>query len=1048
MTPDGIPEAVAEQLVIEHRDHGQRAVEFLSTARELLGHQDVAPRIADTVAYCVREALAALAPLSVVGHSHRWSDVSRRVVDAKIRYERSTELPETATDAEAALADLFRAVEDLAEFHESDRTRRLSLVESIVRRTGSPPHTAGDRAVSEFMDVLEAASVAVHAGVEADDPEDLYARAVAVLAQLYQPVRVRLEGLQALAAVEEPDAKDVARLEGLVLSPTHLQRFLREVRTTGWLSALTETGMLDVPRDRVAWPGFAAVDAVAPSDPGGVARWLEMLYDRCGGTEVELWHILRAAHDVGETADPLVRRILARHSSKSSVREVALLIGLRRQPSDAIVFDIADQLLNDHGGDLWASQEIAERLVTGIDKVNGIARFRLVAQKLSAPGADRDRWQWLTLGRGGSIGDRSIDAAHTRLEVLIAAAVQSARACHTALGAEVVDGELDRLPAELGDRIRSWLLATDPGADAGAIAARIETSIAIRPPSVDDITLLDRLPDGAAAGEYVTGWMRALGSPPHDEALAAVIAGQRWEAAWARAYEWLGVLPPAVRGPWEATYAALCAEFGTPTRDSVARSSDLGGGYGRSPFEVADLARMEPLEAARVVGGWRPDPAEFLVGTRELARTLQATVAADVHRWVTDPIGVVTALREPLHIDHYIRGITDALKQGVTVDAAGLMALIDLVAGAPWEAIPMGRRDWDYEPDWSSCHDAAVGLLRAMADNSVGFSGEDDRAWELLRDGSTPGMETSEEIDDDPLTAAINHPATRALEAAISLIAYQIRTAGLPRDEVLDHVERLLVVGGATGARIRAIVASRLGYLVHALPEFAIRIEPVLFGTAAPPGLAQLTIDMALHWDRPNTWLLERHPSRVRDAVKRGVDNALEQLLVAYLWECDGYELDGVLNFLDSQPGLTSEAGEALARMLREATPAATELGVRLWRSTVESDRSRSLSGFGWFSEVRQMDDVEWSELTLRTMQVSASPIGWPRGIAKRLADMEPTPTGLAILDDLIRRPGAGWATRGVEDVALEVLTRSEHLRGTAEYQRLEGALAERGLLD
>ena len=94
------------------------------------------------------------------------------------------------------------------------------------------------------------------------------------------------------------------------------------------------------------------------------------------------------------------------------------------------------------------------------------------------------------------------------------------------------------------------------------------------------------------------------------------------------------------------------------------------------------------------------------------------------------------------------------------------------------------------------------------------------------------------------------------------------------------------------------------------------------------------------------------------------------------------------------------------------------------------------------------MDDSEWSELTLRTMRASTSPIDWPRGIAKRLGDMAPTPTGLAILDDLIRRPGATWGTRTVEEVALKVLARSEHLRGGAEYQRLEGALAERGLLD
>src|SRR5665648_148646 len=154
MRRDGIPKAVAEQLVIEHGDQGQRAVEFLKTALELLGNRGAAPRIGETVAYCIREALGALAPTGALGDGDRWSDISRRVVDAKTRYERSTELPETAVGAQAALSDLLRAVEDLADFHASDRSRRRSLIESIVRRTGSPPHAAGDRAVTEFLDAV------------------------------------------------------------------------------------------------------------------------------------------------------------------------------------------------------------------------------------------------------------------------------------------------------------------------------------------------------------------------------------------------------------------------------------------------------------------------------------------------------------------------------------------------------------------------------------------------------------------------------------------------------------------------------------------------------------------------------------------------------------------------------------------------------------------------------------------------------------------------------------------------------------------------------
>ena len=1043
-----LPRAVTEQLVLEHWDQGQRAVEFLATARELLVSRPVAPRVGQTVAYCLREALASLAPAGTLEGGDRWRKVSRRVVDAKTRYERSRELPETAFDAPGALAEVLQAIDDLRSFHESDRSRRRSLVDSIVRRTGSQPHPAGERAVEEFLDVLDAASDAVHAGVEVDEPEVLYDRAIAVLMRLYQPAQFRFEELQALASLEEPGERDIARLEELILSPTHLGRFLRALPTTRWLKVLTDSGMLEPPVDGGVWPGFAAVDALVSSDPTGLAAWLGRLYDRCSGNETQLWHIMRAAHDIGEPADPLVRRVLARHVGKRTVRDLALLIALRRAADDAIVQDVADHLLNDHSDELWDVQEIAKRVVAGINGENGMGRLRLLTQKLGAPVGERDRWQWMTLDRGGSIADRSIDAASTRVEVLIAAVVQAAGAVHATAGIDALNDELEQLPTELGDRIRSWLLATDPATEPAAMAAQLSASMSIRSPSADDLTLLDRVVAVLSPERYLPGWTQALGPAPTDEEIAQMIAGERFEPGWARAYQWLGLLPVGARGPWAGPYEALCAEFGVPSRDASVRPRQIETGFGRSPYEISELAAMAPLEAAALVGEWRPDPAEFLVGPLELARTLEAAVVADPLRWMDQPIRIVTALREPIHIDHYLRGVTEAIKAGAAADPARLMDTVDFVLSAPWPATPMGRRDWDYEPDWSSCRDAAIGLLRSMADKSTGFADQDDHAWNIIRAGTVEPMDRTATVDDDPLTAAINHPATRALEAAISLLAYEIRTTGHPRQEILAHIERLLVVDGAPGARIRAIIASRLRYLVRAVPDFVSRVEPVLFGEAAPAGLAQLTVDLALHWDGPNSWLLERHRREVQDAVKRDVDNALEHLLVAYLWQCDGYTLDEVLAFLASNPGLTSEAGEALGRMLREGTPEAVQLGVRLWTATLESGPRRSLAGFGWFAEVDGVDNAEWSELTLRTMRASTSPIARPRGITKRLARMEPTPTGLAILDDLIRRPESPWAAHSAAEAALELLLRTEHLHDTVEYQRLRAALAERGMLD
>ncbi len=1048
MEGHGLPPGIAERIVIEHGDRGERANEFMTTAAALLAKRSTPPRVGQTVAYCVREALVSLAPLGTDGAGEPWRDLSRRVVESRLRYERALDLPETASDAPGALAALLRAVDDLALFHESDRSRRRSLVGSIVDRSGEEPNRAGERAVQEFLDVLEVANSAVHTDDEVEDPGSLYDRALSVLAWLYTPAQTRFGELEKLASVDEPGEAEVARLNELVLTAMHLQRFLRALRTVKWLDVLTDSGALDPPEGHAAWPAFAAVDALVSIDPAGLATWLERLYDRCQGSETQLWQILRAAHDIGAFADPLTRRVLARHAGKKATRDMALTILLRRPAPDTIVQDIADHLLNDHGDGTWEVQEVARRLVKGITPENGLGRLRLLTQKLKAPVGDHDRWRWLSLDRNGSIAELSIDAADSRVEILIAAVIEAARSVLGSAGGDAVAHELERLPTELGDRIRSWLTATDTTADPAATAAQIEVSMSLRGPSADDLALIDRVVERLLPGEYLAGWTRALGPAPSGDEVAQMIAGDRFEPAWARAYEWLGVLPADAQGPWAAAYQALCSRFGTPSRDSLLTPSRIEVGWGRSPYEVAELAAMTPARAAALVGAWRPDTAESLVGPLELARTVQAAVVADPARWLENPRDIAATLREPIHIDHYLHGITEAIKADATVHPELLMDVIDLVLRAPWAPTPMGRRDWDFEPDWSSCRDAAIRLLRAMADKSIGFAGQDDHVWDIIKAGTAEPTDRAAAFDDDPLTAAINHPATRALEAAISFMAYQLRTTGQPQHEALSHIEQLLKVDGARGARIRAIVASRLRLLLRVAPDFVSHVEHVLLGDAAPPGLAQLTTDLALHWDGPNRWLLERHRARVRDAVIRGVENAVEQVLVAYLWQLNGYALEETVKFLASKPGLTSEAGEVLGRMLRDAEPEVAQLGVQLWKAVLARGASLPLAGFGWFAEVAVMDNDEWSELTLETMRASTHPIDWPRGVATRISRMSPTPTALAILDDLIRHPASPWSAHPAIRIAVEVLGRASHLSSTVEYQRLASTLAERGELD
>ena len=70
-------------LKAEFGSHGHRAVEFLFTAWEILSWieqspDDVPPRVAETVAYCLREAMTEI-PQSQNARGSSWSNVSREV---------------------------------------------------------------------------------------------------------------------------------------------------------------------------------------------------------------------------------------------------------------------------------------------------------------------------------------------------------------------------------------------------------------------------------------------------------------------------------------------------------------------------------------------------------------------------------------------------------------------------------------------------------------------------------------------------------------------------------------------------------------------------------------------------------------------------------------------------------------------------------------------------------------------------------------------------------------------------------------------------------
>lgn len=78
VTPE-IDERLLAHLAVELRDPGRRAVEYLRTAGALLaGDLHASPRLPETVAYCLREAMVALLDAApALPSPGRWRDRSR-----------------------------------------------------------------------------------------------------------------------------------------------------------------------------------------------------------------------------------------------------------------------------------------------------------------------------------------------------------------------------------------------------------------------------------------------------------------------------------------------------------------------------------------------------------------------------------------------------------------------------------------------------------------------------------------------------------------------------------------------------------------------------------------------------------------------------------------------------------------------------------------------------------------------------------------------------------------------------------------------------------
>lgn len=1047
---DELDQDLFEHLVVEFLDHGQRAVAFLRSASGLLSMAPgLLPQQPALIAYCLREAMKGIPASQDAGGGGQWKTKSREVTKAKQRFELVRTLP--GEDSDGALQALLDSIDDMALTHEQARIHQQRLIAVIINRTGAQPLASMSGPVRAYQDVLDRLDRAVHGTVSLKEARQLWVDCLAILRQLFLPPDIRHRELDALAALASPSQADASALLKLVAGPNHLQHFLSRVRTPVWLDLLHESDVLQPPTGQASWPVFAAVERLKDGHAADLAAALARMIARWGSDPQQAWYVARAAVGLGPAGYEVVLRAVRRHPTSPAIAHLAVWAAEQANPADEFVQTVADRVLDEAAwpGASVYPEPLLRSLVDGTNTQNFAARLRLLCYKLrSVPEEDHHRrfFEW---ERGGSVSDRPEPHERDRFSILLYTLVESLQRVAEEVDLADLLEAISPLPTDVGGRVRAWLLGGVSSVEPRLLVGEVSRAVASRYPTGDDVRLVDRAVAACDPSEYTTEWAEAMGVAPSASELGNALAARDLPREWKRAFEWSGLLPPSVTAAWATAVAIMSGAYGEPSRAALQQPTRIESGWGHSPLNESELRAMPPDDAARWIASWRPDPSQSLVIARELGRTLEAVVKSNPSQWARSPLRTASLLRHPTYIDHYLLGLASATSLS-EVPTGELIDLILLTRTHPWEAIPLGHDSFDFDPDWRASEQAGVSVIKSLADSDTGFGDRRDEVWSILKSEVERRDEPSGIGDGarDPLETAINRPCTRALEAALSFIGHEYRTGGTVRPEAVDLLSSVLVLEGTDGAEHRAIIAPRIGFLRHVAPDWVDEHREDLFGTAAPTGLGQLTVDLALKWGRPNSWLLQQFPDAVRDAVRRDVDNALVQYLVAMLWRLPGYSMEEAASFLRSR-GKLSAAGGALGRLLRpeDTSPEHASLVVQFWTHALQGKSAETLTGFGWLSEISALDDETWTDLTQQTLTATRGHIDWAHKVAERAAAQPPSTGTLAILNQLVRGLENDWDRQTVMELAAQTLDQANALSGTAEYKRLRTTLLERGMV-
>jgi hypothetical protein len=1012
---------------------GERAADMLAAAAE---HMERPGTLAgNQIAYCVREALMSL--LDMGGKRERLvSDAGGRVVAAADALRRRRASPESLLDAVQELAAVL-------EGPGPHMTRLQTLIEALARR--SPVRAEADL-LDVYIDLLREAN-ALHGDVTLESAADLYSRTQFTLARLFGPMSTRLEEIDPLTRVAVATAEDVSSLASLAGDPRTLGYFFGRLEGPGWLHALADHALLQPPEEG-PWFAYGYIRKLAQSHPADVRDWLN---SRPGGRELsdhQAFLLIAVARCVaapvadavlhlaeGRTGDIGVLHQIAGYFEQLLAEEHAsdAVIGLVKRALDGVTGE------GSPADDTYLSAAMLRVALSGARQGQARRWLRILVAKL---GAACELYQReLRLLR--AIDGLALTPDAPVLDQLVVAVRDVA---HLAASEGVPTAErferLRALPAPLAGRMIAAHLIETVVVDATPALVLITDEVAHHDPMPETLVLLRVLAERELP-DLDQRTLQALGDPPSEEETAALDDEAELPRAWTHAYGWLVAMPVAVKDAWAAANACVEGRWGQASPNgylwpepSVMRVPP------RAAVGTADLAALDPLDAAQCVAAWTPT-GDFAGATRyDAGRELQEVVAQDPQRWLSQlQAPILEALSDATYAERYLNALADHVDQ-LHDNLSAILDAVEFAENKLTTAPAPGEHD---DASWGHVVSAGIDLIGKLAGAGAPFDVNMERGWGLIeravrRREEQPAFD--EQTDDKPLERAIYRRSMRALDNAF-VYAHATTDGDTEPQLLLALLDEALKLEPPDGPHARAIISRHLAWLTGHAPEWTRSRWSRLVGADAPAGLGPDTFDQYLEWGTPAAALLTEHRGLYRAALGRVPDHARRHLVHALIWGLDGYDPAAVLKMLmGAGEDQVSEAVRWLAFGAFHQPEMPHEHAIEFLRLALGRGLpAGTYEALGWLSRVERIDSDTWLDLTLSAVEATHGQLEQANDVAEHAAKHPQDERAIRIVAGLLEADIKLWHLEDIGRVGLELLNSHDPVTQAAREELREQLL-------